>query len=445
MSKRQDTVFISYRRSVSAYQARAVYQDLRSHGWDVFMDVENLDSGKFEDIIMNQIAARAHFVVLLSPGAVERFTSADDFMRREIEHAMELKRNVIPLLLNGFEFNRNVARKYLKGKLADLPRYNALTITHEQFEPAMTRLRDQFLQLRVTAPLHPTPPQDVLMVQHKMLAADKQPRPTPEQLTAENYFESAVLAWENKDYLRAITDYSHAIELNPNFPQALHNRGIASFYNGDYAGAIEDYTRALDLDARYVDAYFNRGNAYFQRADYIAAIADYSQALVLQSGHVEAFYNRGAAHYALKDYENAIADYSNAIALNPQYTNAYNNRGNTFYQMGEFARAIADYDMAIGLSPGYADVYNNRGAAKKKMGDVVGALADFSEAIRLSPDVPDAFYNRARIYKRREQFIEAITDYQRFLELGGGGTYGNQDRVEGWIVEMRKKLDPRFH
>jgi hypothetical protein len=54
------SVFLSYRRNVSAFIARAVFQDLRQHGYDVFMDVESIDSGQFETIILNQIAARAH-------------------------------------------------------------------------------------------------------------------------------------------------------------------------------------------------------------------------------------------------------------------------------------------------------------------------------------------------------------------------------------------------
>ena len=37
------TVFLCYRRNVSAFIARAVFQDLRQHGYDVFMDVESMD------------------------------------------------------------------------------------------------------------------------------------------------------------------------------------------------------------------------------------------------------------------------------------------------------------------------------------------------------------------------------------------------------------------
>jgi hypothetical protein len=37
----QRTVFISYRRT-NMYMARAVYLDLRAHGYDAFLDIERV-------------------------------------------------------------------------------------------------------------------------------------------------------------------------------------------------------------------------------------------------------------------------------------------------------------------------------------------------------------------------------------------------------------------
>src|SRR5574341_300850 len=77
MTAPNKTVFISYRRNVSAFIARAIFLDLRAHGYDVFMDVESIDSGTFDSIILNQIAARAHFLVILTPGTLNRCAQPD--------------------------------------------------------------------------------------------------------------------------------------------------------------------------------------------------------------------------------------------------------------------------------------------------------------------------------------------------------------------------------
>ena len=99
----QKTVFISYRRT-NMYMARAVYQDLRARGYDAFLDYQSLDSGDFSQSLLSQISARAHFVVILTPSALERCSSTDDWLRKEIEYAIEQKRNVVPLLFEGFKF-----------------------------------------------------------------------------------------------------------------------------------------------------------------------------------------------------------------------------------------------------------------------------------------------------------------------------------------------------
>lgn len=58
MANAEKTVLISYRRDSSSYTARAIYQDFRHNGYDVFMNVESVDSGPFDTIILNQIAAK---------------------------------------------------------------------------------------------------------------------------------------------------------------------------------------------------------------------------------------------------------------------------------------------------------------------------------------------------------------------------------------------------
>ena len=89
MSNFSKSVFISYRREPSWTVARLLFTNLVQNGFDVFMDVETIDSGKFDTIILNQIAARMHFILILSPGTVERFEEPDDWLRREIEHAID--------------------------------------------------------------------------------------------------------------------------------------------------------------------------------------------------------------------------------------------------------------------------------------------------------------------------------------------------------------------
>ena len=50
-----------------------------------------------------------------------------------------------------------------------------------------------------------------------------------------------------KDYYGAISDYTRAIELNPNYTSAYVSRGISKEYLGDLNGACADWKKAARL------------------------------------------------------------------------------------------------------------------------------------------------------------------------------------------------------
>src|SRR5687768_16336140 len=99
----EKTVFISYRRT-NSFMARAVYQSLTAKGFDVFFDYEGSNSGDFVQIMLGNLRARAHFLVILTPSALERCSEPEDWLRKEIEAAIEEKRNIVPLFFEGFNF-----------------------------------------------------------------------------------------------------------------------------------------------------------------------------------------------------------------------------------------------------------------------------------------------------------------------------------------------------
>jgi len=91
------TVFISYRRTNVSW-ALPVFQNLTNHGFDVFMDYTGTASGSgdFERVMHGNINSRAHFLVLLTPSALDRCSEPADWLRREIEAAISIERNIVP-------------------------------------------------------------------------------------------------------------------------------------------------------------------------------------------------------------------------------------------------------------------------------------------------------------------------------------------------------------
>ena len=96
-------VFISYRRT-SYESANLIATRLRAEGYRVFFDLESMRSGLFNEQLYNVIEECKDFVLVLPPDALDRCHDEEDWLRKEILHAMKHKKNIIPVTLNGFQW-----------------------------------------------------------------------------------------------------------------------------------------------------------------------------------------------------------------------------------------------------------------------------------------------------------------------------------------------------
>jgi tetratricopeptide (TPR) repeat protein len=351
MSRVEKSVFVSYRRT-NSFHALAVYQDLTRNGFDVFMDYRGIDSGSFERVILENIASRAHFVVILTPSALERCDEPGDWLRREIEYALENKRNIVPLMFDDFSFSTPSIARYLTGKLELLKAYNAQRVPADFFDEAMEKVRTRFLNVAVDAVMHPRSSEAEAAVEREQRAAAAQPAVSAEALTAEAWFERGLAAGTPEDKIHA---YTQALTLKPGSPEPYLNRGDVYNTLQRYDDALRDFNEAIRVKPDYVIAYNNRGNVYNILQRYDDALRDYSEAIRLKPGHMSAYYNRGNVYNTLQRYDDALRDFSEAIRLEPNYIDAYYNRAVLCVELNRIHDAIADYQRYLDLGGGLRD------------------------------------------------------------------------------------------
>lgn len=141
MSKRYD-IFISYRRT-SFDMANLIAMKLSAAGYRVFVDIETLRAGKFNERLLEVIEECKDFILVLPPNALDRCANDDDWVRREVEHAIKHKRNIIPVMLRDFQWPSSDA---LPEGMRDLPLYNGITIADANlFVENIERLKRTFL------------------------------------------------------------------------------------------------------------------------------------------------------------------------------------------------------------------------------------------------------------------------------------------------------------
>ena len=131
------TTFISYRRETGSEMARIVQSELSKRGFSSFLDVDDLGGQHFGTELLKEIEAAPNFVVVLSPGCLDRCRDQNDWLRREIAHAIDTQRNIVPILIDGFDYP---PRNSLPVDVDDLINHNGVSYSHEYFAATFDKL-----------------------------------------------------------------------------------------------------------------------------------------------------------------------------------------------------------------------------------------------------------------------------------------------------------------
>jgi hypothetical protein len=156
-------VFISYRRDRSGYLAMALFKELGEHGINAFYDYESIRAGHFDTVILGQIAARPYFLLVLTPGTLERHKGADDWLHREIEEAVATKRMIILAYTPDFDFQD--FERHLPGPLGqEVRRFQGQEMPQKWFNYAVQDMVNRYL-LPIDLPTAEVSPEDEVTVE----------------------------------------------------------------------------------------------------------------------------------------------------------------------------------------------------------------------------------------------------------------------------------------
>ncbi len=507
MGRIEKTVFISYRRANYPW-ALAIYQDLQRDGYDVFLDNRSINSGDFETIIVENIRSRAHFLVILTPSALERCTEPGDWLRREIECAMQEKRNIVPVLLDGFDFNSAAMTGALSGPLAELRAYNGLTVPMDYFDAAMDKLRKRFLNVPLDMVLHPAS-SATQQATLKQKAAASGARPvTEDQLTAQTWLERGHEAYSEQHLDVARGCYQEAIRLDPRFAAAYAGVGSAFFAEDRYAESATAYRKAIELDPSLADAYSGLGTSLSMQGELAEAEAAYRRAIELDPSdsvtfellstvltemgredeaeaawdkglelntldtdpddlpngdQARAYFTQGNTLYTQRRYGEAEAAYRKVLELDPACAAAYRNLSNALYKQERYDESLEASSRSIELicrktiemDPTSADGYEGLGEELMKQGRYAEAEEAYRKATQLDPSNAQSQSHLGDVLGTQQRYKEAEAAYRKAIQLGStevqdyynlGNTLMDQQRDREAETAFRKtiQVDPSY-
>lgn len=231
------------------------------------------------------------------------------------------------------------------------------------------------------------------------------------------------------DYVSAIENFNHIIQVKPYLSEPYFFRGLAKLNLDDYEGAIQDFSQAIVLNPNYFHAYMYRGIANHRVKKFREALSDYAEAIELDPTAAYVYANRGVTEAELGDYAAAERDYSKALQIDGQLLSAYLNRAIVRGQLNDVEGAMSDCNAVIRLNMFSDDAFGLRGYLYYQQKDYHSALEDFNRALRVDPDNKRILMSRAMVWYEMKKFPETLADYDRALQIDSNYVYAYYNRA----------------
>lgn len=236
----------------------------------------------------------------------------------------------------------------------------------------------------------------------------------PASTLATVYHQRGLMKELSGDKVAAIPDYDRAIQLHPNNPEYLWEKGYTLLLLNRNDDADKEFARALNISPNYARAVRGRAEVAMLKGDMNTARSGFDKALELAPEDPQNWKFSGEAHMRQENYQVGLQHLERAVKGLPNDAIVWHNRGIAFYELGRVDEAIRSLSRGIELNPrqGGGGSYFWRARAYSLLGKASEAISDYSSLIKLNPGYLWAWRNRADLRYRVGDMSGAFQDFE---------------------------------
>lgn len=242
-----------------------------------------------------------------------------------------------------------------------------------------------------------------------------------------SYIFRANLYMLQKSNLKAIEDYSRALELNSPDTTIYLLKSMLEYDESKFDDAEKTSSEGLKKTKCYGSLFFARAKVRVRLNNYIGAGSDFRSAAICgisvsDRKYVEllanSFIQKGNEYYNTERFIDAVNQFAHAIDVDSSLLGLYS-RGKTYISMKKYDLAISDLNTLIRKNKNVENAYCLRGLAYMNKELYYEAGNDFSDELRLFPNNFNASYYmgicamKLGKFKKASQFFENASKVQK--------------------------------
>jgi protein O-mannosyl-transferase len=247
---------------------------------------------------------------------------------------------------------------------------------------------------------------------------------------------------QSRTYADVRTLYEATLARNPGSWLALNNLG-ESLKESNPTEAESLFRKALELKPDYPQALNNLGLMLIQRGQFDEAIEHLNHAIRIVPQFAQAHNNLGLAFYYTNKIPRAKKEFQSAISINPREANAHANLANLLVADGHVDEAIEHYLASLATRPKFPEVHQKLGDIYLQLGRINEAIEHYQAALSDKPDLLDVYPNLASALAAKHRAEEAISTAKKGIEIAR--TIGQEQaarRLEEWLKRFANEQQP---